>query len=63
MEIVIGGIFLGFLAALAYSVLTLRERGRSYAWGRLAARAKANHEASLLREARTKELIAEWGVK
>jgi hypothetical protein len=52
---------IGFIALMVMGVgiilwLSLRQHGRAYAWGRIAARAKANYEAALLRERRDKEL-------
>ena len=52
---------IGFVALIAMGVgiilwLSLRQYGRAYAWGVIAARAKANYEAALLRERRDKEL-------
>jgi hypothetical protein len=63
MEIIAGTIILAFTAALAILWLYIRENGRAYFWGRLAARAKANHEASTLREIRDQELMAQWAIK
>ena len=42
--------------------LALHQRGRAGVWLWIATRAKANHEAALLRERRTVELKAEWEV-
>ncbi len=52
---------IGFIALMVMGVgiilwLSLRQYGRAYAWGIIAARAKANYEAALLRERRDKEL-------
>ena len=49
------------LAACGF-VLAVQQRGRAGVWLAIATRAKANHEAALLRERRTAELKAEWGV-
>ncbi len=40
--------------------LRIRERGRAYVWGRLAARCKANADAAALREANDALYAAEW---
>lgn len=57
-----GALFLLVFGGLAYGWLYVRQHGRAYVWGWLAARCRANHEAALLRERRTAELKAEWGV-
>ena len=58
MEIV-GAVLVLAVCALA---LALHQRGRAGVWLFIATRAKANHEAALLRERRTAELKAEWEV-
>ncbi len=58
MEI-IGAILVLAACALA---LALHQHGRASVWLVIATRAKANHEAALLRERRTAELKAEWEV-
>lgn len=49
------------LAVCAFG-LALHQYGRASVWLVIATRAKANHEAALLRERRTAELKAEWDV-
>jgi len=50
------------IMALCVAGLYLHRLGRATVWGLIAARAKANYEAALLRERRTRELREEWGV-
>lgn len=42
--------------------LALHQHGRAAVWLWIATRAKANHEAAILRERRTVELRAHWKV-
>lgn len=63
MESIAGIIFLLFTGILIILWLYIRENGRAYFWGRLAARARANHEAAVLREKRDQELIDQWEIK
>jgi hypothetical protein len=58
MEIV-GAVLVLAVCALG---LALHQHGRAGIWLVIATRAKANHEATLLRERRTAELKAEWEV-
>lgn len=58
MEI-IGAVLVFAVCALA---LALHQKKRAGVWLVIATRAKANHEAALLRERRTAELRAEWEV-
>jgi len=48
------------MAALVILWLYVRQYGRAYAWGRLAARCKANADAAALREANDARYAAEW---
>jgi|688.fasta_scaffold340743_3 hypothetical protein len=60
MEIIAGTIVLALTGASVILWLYIRENGMAYFWGRLAARTKANHEASILREMRDKQLMEQW---
>lgn len=50
------------LAVCAFG-MALHQKKRVGIWLWIATRAKANYEAALLRERRTKELNAEWGAR
>lgn len=56
IEGMLGFIMLIVMGSGIFVWLFIRENGRAYAWGRIAARAKANYEAALLRERRDEEL-------
>jgi hypothetical protein len=60
MQMVAGFIFLAAFGAAAFGWLYVREHGRAYVWGRLAARCRANHEAAIVREERDRQFISEW---
>lgn len=60
MQMVAGFIFLAAFGAAAFCWLYVREHGRAYVWGRLAARCRANHEAAIVREERDRQFISEW---
>lgn len=60
MQMVAGFIFLAAFGAGAFGWLYVREHGRAYVWGRLAARCRANHEAAIVREERDRQFISEW---
>jgi hypothetical protein len=56
VEGILGFIMLIVMGGGIFVWLFIRENGRAYAWGRIAARAKANYEAAVLRERRDTEL-------
>jgi hypothetical protein len=60
MEAAIAGVLLTVMALCITFWLYIRSIGRVYFWGRIAARAKANHEASIVREQRDEELKKQW---
>lgn len=60
MQMVAGFIFLAAAGAVVFGWLYVREHGRAYVWGRLAARCRANHEAAIVREERDRQFISEW---
>lgn len=55
-----GALFLIVFGGLAYGWLYVRQHGRAYVWGRLAARCRANHEAALVREERDRQFVEDW---
>ena len=62
MQIALGYLTLSVMGSAIFLWLYIRENGRAYFWGRLAARCRANYEAALLREKRDGELLREWAV-
>ena len=60
MEGLIAGILLVVMSACITTWLYIRNVSRSYFWGRIAARAKANHEASIVREQVDQQLMKQW---
>jgi len=60
MEGILGGLLLIVAGCAIILWLYVRQHGRAYFWGRVAARAKANHDASIIREKVDQELIKLW---
>ena len=60
MEGLIAGLLLIVMSLCITAWLYIRNIGRAYFWGRIAARAKANHEASIVREQVDEELKKQW---
>ena len=60
MEGLIAGILLVVMSACITTWLYIRNVSRAYFWGRIAARAKANHEASIVREQVDQQLMKQW---